>query len=143
MNNRTRAAFISIVFIPLVLACLAFTVLSCADENNQTYTSDIVFPDSLISFSKHVEPLFRQTCVSTQCHGGSQPAANLNLEYGTWRSLIDYQPKIVLPFHGSTSPLVMYLDGRLSPQMPFRNKALTTNQINGVKRWIDEGAQAN
>ena len=143
MNIRTRAARIASVVLPLFFFWFAFFAFSCADENNQTYTSDIVFPDSLISFTKHVEPLFRQTCVSSQCHGGSQPAANLTLEYDAWHSLIDYQPKIVIPSHGSTSPLVMYLDGRLSPQMPFRNKPLTTNQIDGVRKWIDEGAQAN
>jgi hypothetical protein len=97
-----------------------------------------------VSFTKQVEPLFQQTCVASGCHGGSQPAAQLNLEYGVcWRSLIDYLPPIVLVKNGNNSPLVKYLDGRLTPQMPLQSQPLTTNQINGVKKWIDEGAKPN
>jgi hypothetical protein len=118
-------------------------LLSCKDQTNQSSTSNIIFPASGVSFSKQVEPLFQQTCTAASCHGGSQPAANLNLEIDAWHSLIDYLPPIVLPRNGNNSPLVMYLDGRLAPQMPFRQQPLTTNQINGVKTWINEGAQNN
>ncbi len=97
-----------------------------------------------MSFSKQVSPLLQQTCVAAGCHGGSQPAANLNLEYNVcWHSLIDYLPPIVLVKNGNNSPLVMYLDGRLAPQMPRGSQPLTKNQINGVKKWIDEGAKNN
>jgi hypothetical protein len=126
-----------------LLVICAFTWLSCKDQTNQSHTSNIIFPDSNVSFSKHVEPLFQQTCIAGGCHGGSQPAANLNLEFDAWHSLIDYLPPIVLVKNGNKSPLVMYLDGRLAPQMPLREQPLTTNQINGVKTWIDEGAKPN
>ena len=117
--------------------------LSCKDQTNQSGTSSIVFPDSNVSFSKQVEPLFLQTCIAGGCHGGSQPAANLNLEVDPWHSLIDYSPAIVLPKNGTNSLLIIRLDGRVPPQMPLRNQPLTTNQINGVKKWIDEGAKYN
>jgi hypothetical protein len=117
----------------------AIDLLSCKDQTNQSGTSNIVFPASGVSFNKQVEPLFLQTCIEAGCHGGSQPAANLNLEVNTWSSLIDYSPKIVLWKDGKDSPLVKYLNGELAPQMPLRQQPLTTNQINGVKTWIDEG----
>jgi hypothetical protein len=60
-----------------------------------------------------------------------------------WQALIDYQPQIVIPNRGDVSALVRYLDGRLSPQMPLQQQPLTTNQINGIKKWIDEGALYN
>jgi hypothetical protein len=136
---------LSTLLITSILIVYSVIALSCKDENNQTFTSNIVFPDSLISFNNHVEPLFRQTCVASQCHGGTQPAANLNLEYDAWHSLIDYQPQIVIPHKSNDSPLVMYIDGsgRLSPRMPLNSQPLTANQINGVKKWIDEGAKNN
>lgn len=96
-----------------------------------------------MSFSKQVEPLFLQTCAGAGCHGGSQPAANLDLEVDVWHSLIDYSPPIIIVKNGNNSPLVKYLDGRLAPQMPLRSQPLSTNQINGVKKWIDEGAKPN
>ena len=132
----------TLLILSFLIVC-AFTLFSCKDQTNQSHTSNIIFPASGVSFSKHVEPLFQQTCAGAGCHGGSQPAANLNLEVNVWPSLIDYLPPIVLVKNGNNSPLVMYLDGRLAPQMPLRQQPLTTNQINGVKTWIDEGAQNN
>lgn len=82
-------------------------------------------------------------CAASGCHGGSQPANGLNLEIDVWHSLVNYLPPIILIRNGNNSPLVMYLDGRLYPQMPLRNQPLTKNQINGVKKWIDEGARYN
>jgi hypothetical protein len=131
-----------VIFLGLVIYFLA-SLLSCKDQTNQNLTSNIVFPDSLVSFSKQVEPLFRQTCVAAGCHGGSQPAANLNLDSDAWHSLIDYSPPIILPKNGTNSILVMRLDGRIAPQMPLRSQPLTINQIKGVKKWIDEGAKYN
>jgi hypothetical protein len=133
------------LFIFVFLMICAFILLSCKDQTNQSGTSNIIFPDSLVSFSRQVEPLFQQTCAAGGCHGGSQPAANLNLEIDAWHSLIDYLPPIVLVKNGNNSPLVMYIDGsnRRSPRMPLNSQPLTTNQINGVKKWIDEGAKNN
>jgi hypothetical protein len=123
----------------------AIDQLSCKDQTNQNLTSNIVFPDSLVSFNRQVGPLFQQTCVAGGCHGGSQPAANLNLEIDAWHSLIDYLPPIIIVKNSNNSPLVMYIDGsnRRSPRMPLNSQPLTTNQINGVKKWIDEGAKNN
>ena len=126
---------------PIFFGALLLT--SCKDQTNQNHSSTIVFPDSNISFSKHVEPLFQETCLGAGCHGGAQPAVNLNLETDAWHSLIDYTPPLILVKNGTNSPLVKYLDGRLAPQMPLRSQPLTTNQINGVKKWIDEGAAPN
>jgi hypothetical protein len=39
--------------------------------------------------------------------------------------------------------LVQRIDGRIAPRMPLNSQALTTNQINGIKKWIDEGAMNN
>ena len=132
--------------LPFLITGISFfyslLLLSCKDQTTQNHTSNIVFPDSNVSFSKYVEPLFQETCLGGGCHGGSQPAANLDLETDMWHSLIDYTPQIVLVRNGNNSPLVKYLDGRLAPQMPLRSQPLTTNQINGVKKWSLRGWNA-
>jgi hypothetical protein len=135
--------FFSISLGALLLLFFIVTMSSCKDEVTDSHTSTIIFPDSVISFTKHVQPLFRETCLGGQCHSSYQPAKNLNLETDVWHSLIDYQPQIVLPRKGKESLLIMYLDGRLQPQMPLRSQPLTQNQVTGVKKWIDEGALPN
>ena len=145
--KRTLKRFSFILSILLTIGMLviySLSTISCKDQSsNNNHTSNIVFPDSGISFNKYVQPLFQQTCVFGGCHSDNQPAANLNLQDDPWHALINYQPSIVTPKNGNGSQLVMYLDGRLSPQMPLRSTPLTQNQIKGVKKWIDEGAQNN
>ena len=119
----------------------AFLVVSsgCKDKlpTQRDYLS-IVLPDSNISYSKHIEPLFMAACVS--CHGGSYAP---DLTTPSWSNLMNYQPQLVVSGKGSSSLLVQILNGSTPPIMPPSGAHLTTNQINGIKRWIDEGAYDN
>ena len=116
---------------------------SCQDQITGPGPSDVVFPDSAVSYSQHVEVLFQQSCVSGGCHGGSNPGGNLNLERPSYRGLRDHQPQLIISGDGTNSLLVERLDGRVQPQMPLRMQPLTQNQINGIKKWINEGALNN
>jgi hypothetical protein len=104
-----------------------------------------MFPDSNVSFSKHVGPLFQQKCTGSPCHGGSAPApANngLNLEYPSYTALMNHTPTLVVP-RDTNSLLLERLDGRLPPMPPPKFLSLTKNQIIGIKKWIEEGAKYN
>ena len=131
---------LALLIFGLLIVCI-FISPSCKDQTNQNLTSNIVFPASGVSFSKQVVPLFQQTCAAGGCHGGSQAAANLNLEYFTWDYLIDFQPKIVIGGSGKNS--ILYIDIAGNPQLMPPKQRLTQNQIDGVKTWIDEGAKNN
>jgi hypothetical protein len=140
-QETNRMAF-NIAFPAALVSVMLLSLLSpsCKDQTLGPRT-EIVFPDSNISFINYVEPLFRQKCVS--CHNSSLPNGNLNLDVDNmWQALIDYQG-FVIPGHGDTSPLVLCLEGESDfPPMP-PGHPLTTNQINGIKKWIDEGALYN
>lgn len=128
----------------LAVAILSLLVwLSCHDQSTEPGPSNIVFPDSGISYAQHVEPLFQQSCVSSSCHGGGSPGGNLNLERPSFRSLRDHQPQLIISGDGTNSLLIERLDGRVAPQMPLRLQPLNQNQIKGLKKWIDEGASNN
>jgi hypothetical protein len=129
----------------LILPAAFVLMSSCEDSIQDPKAPDIVFPDSIVSYSRHVESLWTQACAMAGCHAGQSPAAGLSLERPSYRNLIDYPTlPLVVGRDGTHSVLVMILDGRSSPPMPPRNRPpLTQNQITGVKRWIDEGAQNN
>jgi hypothetical protein len=116
---------------------------SCEDELTGLRPSDVVFPDSAVSYSQHVDALFQQSCASSQCHGGSTPAGDLNLEFPSYRALVDHRPRLVLSGDGANSLLVLRLTGAVGERMPLRLPALNENQIRGIQRWIDEGAINN
>jgi hypothetical protein len=116
-------------------------MISCKDTQTNP-SSEIVFPNSNVSFTKHVGPLFQQKCTASPCHGGSAPVpANdpLNLEYPSYSALIKHTPTLVVP--SDTNCLLMErLDGRLPQMPPPKFPQLNQNQINGIKKWIEEGA---
>jgi hypothetical protein len=137
-RKAIHIAFVALLLLPVFLS---LTTPSCKDQITNP-GSDIVFPDSNISFVNYVEPLFQQRCIS--CHNSAQNYGNLDLEISMWQALIDHQPQIVVPHRGNNSLLVQRLEGNnFGPQMPLNSTPLTTNQINGVKKWIDEGASNN
>jgi hypothetical protein len=134
---RLLPFFLFFGFILLVSSGL----ISCKDT--QTNPSlEIVFPNDSVSFTKHVEPLFQQKCAHSPCHGGSAPAAGLNLEYPSYTVLLS-RAGLVVPGDANHSTLVQHLEGSLSPMPPPNFPQLTQNQITGIKTWINEGTKYN
>ncbi len=100
----------------------------------------------LITFGEIQQSLLTPQCVS--CHGGSSPAANLNLEAGhAYDQLINVDAvtaphKRVVPFKSSESYLVWALEGQKAPLMPPSGK-INQAMIDSVVAWIDRGAPNN
>ena len=134
-------------FFPLIaigaIGITGIICMSCEDDVAGLGPSNIVFPDSGVSFGRHVDPLFQQSCVSSMCHGGSTPTSELNLETPSYRALIDHHPRLILTGDGANSLLIQRLTGEVGQRMPLKLQPLTENQINGIRRWIDEGAINN
>jgi uncharacterized membrane protein len=133
---RLLLYFLFFCFILLVSSGL----ISCKDT--QTNPSEIVFPNSNVSFTKHVGPLFQQRCTGSLCHGGSAPAYQLNLEYPSYTALMT-RGGLVIPGDAIHSVLFQSIEGSPPSMPPPKSPQLTQNQITGVKIWIEEGAQLN
>ena len=127
----------------LIIGISGLVCSSCEDESTGTGISDVVFPDAAVSYSQHVDLLFQQSCASSRCHGGSNPASQLDLEFPSYRGLMDHSPRLVLPGDGANSLLVLRLTGEVGERMPLRQQPLNQNQINGIRTWINEGAINN
>ena len=124
----------------LFLTSIAVIYLSCDDTT--TNVDNNVIPDSNISYSQHIQPIFNAKCVN--CHGVGYTKAGLNLT--TWAGTTA-DPNIVFPGEPDNSKLVWSIEGNpaVSPMPPIDSPypALTQNQVNGVKTWIKEGAKNN
>lgn len=126
-----------------IILTFAILLLSCKDELTGVDDSSIVFPAANVSFGRHVEPLLQQRCAVSGCHAGSTPAAGLNLQTPAYSNLMNHQPRLVVAGAGNNSLLIQRLDGRIQPRMPLSGNPLNQNQIDGIKKWIDEGALNN
>ncbi len=132
----------SLLILLLSTVILLLSGLTSCKDTQTGPGSEITFPDSNISYSKQVGPLLAQKCTSG-CHNGDTTSNNpsgLNLFYPESYSMM-INRGLVIPRDGSHSPLIYRLEG-VFPLMPPTGK-LNDNQITGVKKWIDEGAQNN
>jgi len=144
MNDFVRLARrFGPMFVVFSIGVSGLVCSSCEDDTVGTGVSDVVFPDSGVSYSQHVDALFQQSCVSSLCHGGSNPASGLTLEYPSYRALVDHHPTLVIPGDGASSLLVQKLIGTVGERMPLRRQPLNENQIKGITTWINEGAINN
>lgn len=127
--------------IRFLVAIIAGAVLftSCEDLTKPDDSLDkIVFPDTLISYNRHVQPVFNIACATSGCHDVGTKSGNLDLT--------DYQGikqrfyHVVIPGDTALSRLVWNIEGRpgSAPMPPQRT--LNMNQIRGFKQWIMEGA---
>jgi len=128
------------IMISIILIAMG-SLFSCKDSITGEGPFDIVFPDSNISYNNLIQPLFDRGCaLPGGCHAGDQPAADLGLE--SYLRLTD-RVGIVVPGSPDESLLQLRIDGRLLPRMPLNRPVLTDNQIQGIRKWILEGALNN
>ena len=127
----------------VVLWC-AIAVLSLASgcKDSVVEPATIVFPSSGVSYARHVQPLFNQACAFVGCHGGGGGQSS-SLLLTSYDNLMFTTLKVVERGLPDQSVLVQRIEGKIAPQMPLYRPVLETNQINGIRIWITEGALNN
>src|SRR5436190_1319207 len=87
-----------------------------------------------VDFARDVQPILRQNCVT--CHSGTQPASGMRLD----RKSAAINRRGVVPGSAENSFLFHRISGNdYGMQMP-PNGALKPEQIDTIKRWIEQGA---
>ena len=130
--------------LPLLLLLYLISLAGCKDTvaGNEDIDS-IIIPNSNVSFSKYIFPVFNVKCATAGCHDDGSRAGDLSLT--SWaNATID--PSIIFPGKPDNSKLVWTIEGQagIAPMPPIGFvRPLTPNQIKGIKIWISEGAQSN
>ena len=120
--------------------------LNACSENATQSDVEIVLPEKDLNFEEHIKPLFINKCANRSgCHAPFEPAKGLNLtDYQTIMThfVLGTEP-LVVSGHAEQSFLYNILRGQLLnvPRMPLEQPSLNSNNINGVKIWINEGAE--
>lgn len=91
-----------------------------------------------VDFGRDVQPIFRQHCID--CHGPSQQMLGFRLDRRA-DAMRGNTKAVIVPGNSSMSRLYLKLIGsKYGLQMPPTG-ALSEEQINVIKMWIDQGAQ--
>lgn len=95
-------------------------------------------PAPPVSYSREIAPIFAMHC--NFCHGD---AGGFNTS--NYKELMagGNKGKVILARNADGSLLVHFIDGRRGEKhrMPLGGKPLTSDQIQLIRRWIDEGAR--
>jgi dipeptidyl aminopeptidase/acylaminoacyl peptidase len=85
-----------------------------------------------------VHSIFQQKCVA--CHSSATKMGGLVLEsYQTMVNGGAHGP-VVVPGKSAESRLVLMLEGKIGPRMPFGGEPLPPAEIAAIKNWINAGA---
>ena len=134
----------SILFFLLIVGFVGF--IGCKED--PTGPPEIVVPgdNEAIIYSKHISPIFANSCASADCHVGGS-AASLSL--ASWNSLVQGSDfgAVVVPFSATRSHLFQHINTdtvlgpTATPRMPLSRDALPAEQVKAIMRWINEGAR--
>ena len=141
----------------VLLFLLAFALISfagCSDNstgtvdngnnnnNNNNYNNNEIASDPTF---ENVQMIFNQNCGS--CHiGGSENGVRLDSYENVINSVGDqYGIKVVQPGDANGSPLVDKIEPnpQFGSRMPEDGPFLSSDRINQIKEWINEGAENN
>jgi len=129
------------IYIFIVIIALT-VVVSCDDTRENIY--DYKFPEEgEVSFQNHVQPFMKLRCSSNQCHGDySQSTSRRITDYLSYFSGMNAGSLVILS-DTESSLLLQVLDGRNPHLSNLQLVAARENQIDGVRRWIEDGAPNN
>jgi hypothetical protein len=92
-----------------------------------------------IDFRRDVEPILRANCY--QCHGASKASAQLRLDDKELAMKGGISGAVIIPGNGKDSRLMKRVLGEGDEsRMPLGGAPLKANQIELIRKWIDEGA---
>ncbi len=134
---------LSFCFASIVLLFLVSCKKELPTEPSIVIPSD---SDSII-FSKHIQPILKQSCAGIGCHINGEKFNGVSLD--SWQDIFNGSKlgAIVVPFSGKKSLLLSIINSDTlfapvsTPSMPFGRNKLPLSYIKTIKRWIDEGAK--
>lgn len=126
-----RNVFISMI--PIVVSSLC----GCS-QSTVTNSSEIVFPDSLVSYKQHVQPFLNIRC--GQCHSDSYAAGGVRLTQYSY--LLFDKPNLIVPGKPNESLVNQVLEQFILHQAG-QIGAIPSNQVVGMRTWVGEGAKNN
>jgi len=124
----------------IALFVLVAVLFSCNSSTDPNFV-DLDFPEEgEVSYFKNVEPFLRVRCAYAGCHSTAQKAGGMDLT--NWFSLISIGG-FVNTFNVESSLFLQVVNGQNPHLSNLQLIKVRTNQVEGIKRWIEQGALNN
>ena len=91
------------------------------------------------TYTAQVLPILQQKCIA--CHSGAAKMGELVMD--SYDSLMKggAHGREITPGKSNESRMVLMLEGKIQPRMPFGGNPLSAGEIGSIKTWIDAGAK--
>lgn len=117
---------------------------ACDDTITGDDIDNRVIPDKGVSYSEHLQPVLNLKCATSGCHDDFSKAGGVS--FTSWANTTA-DPQVVFPYNPDNSKMVWTIEGQagvsVMPPLNSRVAPMNENQTEGVKTWIEEGAQNN
>ncbi len=125
----------------LIIFIIIMSYTGCKDQVTAIDIDNRVIPDSNVSYSRDIQPVFNLKCTNAGCHEDAARAGGISL---TSCANTTADPSVVFPGVPDNSRLIWAIEGIGNyPMPPVGYPPLTANQIKGIRTWISEGAECN
>ena len=134
---------LKLVIISLIIVTITLVVSNCGD-NMVTPNREIDFPDSNVSYQNHVQPFLNLKCAYRYCHSTEDKAGER--EMTNYFALFETaNTGLVIPGNPEESRIIQILRGNPMHRgtYEFPQGYFSDDNINGMVKWIEEGAQFN
>lgn len=131
--------------LPSLLIALLFgscwlLATSCTG-NMVTQPTDVVFPDTNVSFRAHVQPFLAVSCGVGGCHADVNPAGRIRLT--SYSTLMFDRANLIVPSKPDESLVIQVLNGVFAHPWGYLQDRITANHRRGMAQWVLEGALNN
>jgi len=122
-----------------LLVCVFFLTIGCSAVTLYPASLAQSSSNSQVDFKRDIEPIFANSC--NQCHGPKKAAGQLRLDVKAAAMKGGISGPGILPSNGKQSRLLARILGEGGEkQMPLGGDPLKPEQIELIRRWIDQGA---
>src|SRR5438067_9523226 len=135
---RKKSPFRAAATLAALLSAPSLLVWLAAGSPGSALEPQTEPPTSPPTYTGQVEPVLRQKCFP--CHSSASKMGGLVME--SYEGLIKgggHGP-VIVPGKSSESRVVLMLEGKVQPRMPFGQDPLPAADIAAIKAWIDAGA---
>jgi hypothetical protein len=101
----------------------------------------MIIPEEKVDYSEQVKPILNKHCIS--CHGGVKQSGGFSLLFEEEaKGNTDSGQPAIIPGHASSSEMIRRLTSKdPEERMPYEKAPLSEEEIDILKKWIDQGAE--
>jgi hypothetical protein len=101
----------------------------------------VIIPEERIDYNTHVKPILNKHCIS--CHGGVKQSGGFSLLFEEEaKGNTDSGQPAIIPGHSRDSEMIRRLTSEdPEERMPYEKAPLSKEEIEILKKWIDQGAE--